>query len=76
MENGMRKSDLVRMVGFMAICVGLAWAVQIIGLSHDGTVVGRLMWVLAAASVCGAGSGLIVTSSSLQDIDGAMPVKA
>ena len=76
MENGMTKSDLVRMVGFMGICVGLAWAVQILGLSHDGSVVGRLVWVLAAATVSGAGVGLIFTSSALQDSDGATLVKA
>jgi hypothetical protein len=65
MENGTVQPDLLRMIGFMGICVGIAWAIQILGFSTEGTVVGRLLWVIAAAALSGAGVGLIVTAGSL-----------
>ena len=66
MENGMTTADLVRLIGFVGVGVGIAWAVQILGFPV-GTAVSRLMWVMAAASVSGAGVGLVLTSGSLDN---------
>ncbi len=71
MENGKTAGDLLCLVGFMTICVGLAWAVQVVGFGNTSGVE-RIMWVLAAATVCGAGVGLVVTSSSLPDAEAAV----
>ena len=64
-DNGMATSGLLRMVGVMAICVGIAWVVQIFGFSHGPTAFSRLIWVVAAASISGAGAGLVVAAGSL-----------
>lgn len=65
MDNAtMTGSDLLRLVGFMGIMVGLAWALQILGFG-DQSAMGRLVWVLAAASISGAGVGLVVASGTL-----------
>ena len=69
METGKTQTDLLRLIGVLAVCVGVAWAIQILGISSDATVVGRLLWTLAAASVCGAGVGLMVTAGSLSDAE-------
>ena len=74
MENGMTTADLVRLIGLMGVGVGIAWAVQILGF-YEGSAVGRLMWVIAAASFSGAGVGLVLTAGSLVD-DEAAAVKA
>ena len=66
MENETNtSSNLLRIVGFMGICVGAAWALQVLGFGGEGSV-GRLMWVLASATIAGAGTGMIVAAGSLQ----------
>ena len=65
MDNGMATNGLLRMVGVMAICVGIAWLVQIFGFSHGPDAVSRLIWFLAAASVSGAGVGLVVAAGTM-----------
>ena len=67
MENAANtnSSNLLRIVGFMGICVGAAWALQVLGFGGQASF-GRLMWVLASASIAGAGTGMIVAAGSLQ----------
>ena len=60
-------SNLLRIVGFMGICVGAAWALQVLGFGGAGSL-GRMMWILASASIAGAGTGLIVAAGSLQAV--------
>ncbi len=69
MENGKSQSDMLRLIGALAVCVGVAWAVQILGLNSDATVVGRLIWTLAAASVSGAGVGLLLTAGKMTETE-------
>ena len=64
MENGKSAGDMLRLVGFATVCVGLAWAVQVLGFG-DATGLGRFMWVMAAATVCGSGVGMVVASNAL-----------
>lgn len=65
MDNAtMSGADLVRLVGLTSIAVGLAWAIQVLGFSSDGGFA-RLSWVMAAASISGAGVGLMVTSGAV-----------
>ena len=65
MENGVITAGyLLRLVGFFGIAIGIAWAVQTLGFGHE-SVGAKLMWVIAAASMSGAGAGLLVASSSL-----------
>ena len=63
MENAANtnSSNLLR----MGICVGAAWALQVLGFGGQASF-GRLMWVLASASIAGAGTGMIVAAGSLQ----------
>ena len=58
-------NDLIRLVGFMGICVGMAWALQIAGFDDHGSAFSRFLWVMAAASIAGAGAGLVMASSVL-----------
>ncbi len=75
MENGaVTAGYLLRLIGFFGIAVGLAWAVQTLGFGHE-TVGAKLMWVVAAASMSGAGAGLIVASASLRGDRDGMPVR-
>ncbi len=71
MENGMTKGDLLRMIGFMAVCVSIAWAAQIIGLGYSDSAFGRLLWLVAAGSVCGAGVGLVLTAGAVAEDEAA-----
>ena len=72
MENStMTSGNLLRLMGFMGVCIGFAWALQVLGFGGASTM-SRLLWVLAAASIAGAGVGLIAASASLQGA----PVKA
>ena len=73
MDNGVSKTDLLRLIGCMAVCVGVAWAIQVLGFGGDGTALGRMMWVLGAASIAGGGSGAIYASAALGDED---PIRA
>lgn len=65
MINEASGPSLLRMIGFMAICVGAVWALQILAFGEPGTVLVRMSWVLGAASIAGAGAGLIFAASSL-----------
>ncbi len=71
MENGKSAGDLLRFVGFATVCVGLAWAVQVLGFG-DAAGYGRFMWVMAAATVCGSGVGLIVASNAVVESEAAI----
>ena len=74
MENGVVTAGyLLRLVGFFGIAIGIAWAVQTLGFGQE-SVGGKLAWVVAAASMAGAGAGLIVASTSLK-ADGQVPVR-
>ena len=66
MENGKSAGDMLRFIGFATVCVGLAWAVQVLGFG-DAAGLGRFMWVMAAATVCGSGVGLVVASNALTE---------
>ena len=68
MEHGtIGGNGLLRLIGFTGICVGVAWALQILGFGGEASAFGRFVWVMAAASIAGAGAGLIMASSALQD---------
>ncbi len=75
MDNGtITAGYLLRLVGFFGIAVGVAWAIQTVGFGHEA-LGAKLMWVVAAASMCGAGAGLIVASSAVRD-GGMEPARA
>ncbi|MCX8252440.1 protein of unknown function [Beijerinckiaceae bacterium RH AL1] len=75
MENGVVTAGyLLRLIGFFAIAIGAAWAIQTLGFGHE-SVGGKLMWVVAAAAMAGAGAGLIVASSSLPADERRVPVR-
>ena len=65
---------LLRLIGFFGMMVGVAWAIQTIGFG-EATLATKLMWVVAAASMCGAGAGLLVASAGVSN-DAARPVRA
>ena len=71
----MTAGNMLRLVGIMAIGIGAAWALQVLGLSSEGTAFSRLMWVVAAASMAGAGAGLMLAGRSF-DSGEARTVKA
>jgi hypothetical protein len=68
-KTRINSGNLLRLIGIMAIGVGLAWALQTVGFGGEGSAFVKLMWVVAAASVCGAGFGLIVASGALREGD-------
>ena len=61
MSNGITINDLLRLIGIMAVAVAAAWAVQVLGFGGSSAL-GKLIWVVAAATIAGGGTGLIVTS--------------
>ena len=66
MDNGaITAGYLLRLIGFFGVAVGVAWAVQTLGFGHE-TVGAKLMWVLAAAGISGAGVGLIGAAVGLE----------
>lgn len=67
MTNEANGPSLLRMIGVMAICVGAVWALQILAFGEGAAVLSRLTWVLGAASIAGAGAGLIYASSMLPE---------
>lgn len=69
MGNGTINNGLLRLIGFMAICVGVMWALQILGFGHT-TAYSRFLWVMGAALVAGAGTGLIAASGLLTETEG------
>ena len=75
MENGAATAGyLLRLTGFFGIAIGVAWAAQTLGFGHE-TIGAKLMWVVAAASMSGAGAGLIVASRTLETDQGSVPVR-
>ena len=56
--------SLLRMIGVMAIGVAALWALQILAFGEAGSAFSRLTWVVAAASIAGAGAGLVSVSSA------------
>ncbi len=62
---------LLRLIGYMSMCVGMAWALQVLGFSGEGSAFSRFLWVMAAASIAGAGAGLVMASSVIQQGEGA-----
>ena len=71
MTNEANGPSLLRMIGFMAICVGAVWALQILAFGESGATLMRMTWVLGAASIAGAGVGLIFAASSLPEVQSA-----
>ncbi len=65
MTNEANGPSLLRMIGCMAICVSVIWALQILAFGEAGGVLTRLSWVLGAAAIAGAGAGLIFVASTL-----------
>jgi hypothetical protein len=68
MNEGISTSDLLRLVGITGVCVGLAWALQVLGLGGAAGL-SRMVWVLGAAAIAGAGVGAIYTAFKLRDSD-------
>lgn len=68
MDDGMiTTSDMLRLVGTMAVCVGLAWVAQVLGFDVEGSAFSRLMWVMGAAAIAGAGVGSIFSATQLRE---------
>lgn len=65
MAHEMNGAGLLRMIGFMAICVSVVWALQILVFGDAGAALARLSWVLGAAMIAGAGAGLVFASGNL-----------
>ncbi len=64
-------SNLLRLTGIMAIGIGAAWALQVLGFDGDASAFTRMIWVLAAASMAGGGAGLLIAANGLPDIEAA-----
>ncbi len=64
-------SDMLRLTGVMAIAIGAAWALQILGFAGDSTAFTRLIWIVAAASMAGGGLGLLIAANSLPGLEAA-----
>ena len=60
-------SNLLRLTGIMAIAIGAAWALQILGFSGDNSAFTRILWVIAAASMAGGGAGLLIAANGLPE---------
>ena len=54
--------SLLRMIGVFAIVVAAVWSLQILAFGEAGSAFSRLTWVVAAASIAGAGAGLVFVS--------------
>ena len=65
MENGTKTNDLLRIVGVMAVAIAAAWLVQVLDFGGSSNL-GRLMWVISAATIAGGGTGLVFTSITLR----------
>ena len=67
MNKGMTgPRDLVRLIGVMAIGVAAAWILQVTGAGGSSSFC-RLVWVVSAAAIAGAGTGLLYTSTLFGD---------
>ena len=60
-------SNLLRLTGIMAIGIGAAWALQVLGFDGDASAFTRMIWVLAAASMAGGGAGLLIAANGLPE---------
>ncbi len=60
-------SNLLRLIGIMAIGIGAAWALQILGFGADNTAFSRMVWIVAAAAMAGGGAGLLIAAKGLPD---------
>ncbi len=60
-------SNLLRLTGIMAIAIGAAWALQILGFAGDNSAFTRMMWIVAAASMAGGGAGLLIAANGLPE---------
>lgn len=69
MNSETKASDLLRLVGMMAIGVAAAWTIQVLGLGGSSSAA-TAMWELSVATVAGGGAGLIFSSSSLRPVEG------
>lgn len=67
MTNEMNGAGLLRMIGVMAICVSAVWILQILAFGEGSAALSRMTWILGAATIAGAGAGLVFVSSSLPD---------
>jgi hypothetical protein len=65
------RSNMLRLLGLMAMGIGAAWVLQVVGFGPDNSAETRMVWVLAAASIAGAGAGLLVAAGAIIDVDGA-----
>ena len=61
-------SNLLRLTGIMAIVIGAAWALQILGFAEDNTALARIAWIVAAASMAGVGAGLLIAANGLPEL--------
>ena len=59
--------NLLRLIGIMAIGIGAAWALQVLGFSGNSTALTRMMWIVAAASMAGGGAGLLIAANGLPE---------
>jgi hypothetical protein len=60
-------SNTLRLIGFTAIGVGMAWVCQVFATGKQVASTGQLMWMLAAAVISGAGAGTIYAAASLRE---------
>lgn len=59
-ETGTESGGLLRLVGTLGFCVGMAWLVQVLGFPPRNGVAGEFLWVIGAALISGASVGLIL----------------
>lgn len=64
-KTGNESSGLLRLVGTLGFCVGLAWLVQVLGFPPRDGVAGEFLWVIGAALISGASVGLILAGRLL-----------
>ena len=64
------RSNMLRLLGLMAMGIGAAWILQVVGFGGDNSAETRLVWVFAAASIAGAGAGLLIAAAAFIDRDG------
>ena len=67
MTNELNGAGLLRLIGVMAIGVSAIWLLQILAFGEGSASLSRLTWILGAATIAGAGAGLIFVSSGLQE---------
>lgn len=59
---------LLRNAGMVGLAIGLAWAVQVIGIKA-GSPLDNVAWILSAAGLAGASVGLIVVAGRMTSAD-------